>query len=142
MKKQVFIHITNNVITNRQIIKKAIQELKDGRYSFTIESANKRSLPQNAYYHSVIVPMVKEGLREAGWNEIITDGDAHEYLKATFLKKGLVNEKTGEVIESIGSTATLTTIEFIGLIDAVIQWAAEFLNIQIPYPNEQMQLNY
>lgn len=142
LKIQVFIHITRNAIANRQVLKRAFELLKDGKYCVTIEAANKRTIHQNAYYHGVIVPLVMEGLQNVGYSEIRTAEDAHETLKFLFLKKCIPNENTGEAIEFIGSTAKLTTTEFNLFIDQIIMWAAEFLGIQIPLPNEQMQLNY
>jgi len=137
---EYFIYIKDDKITNPQVIRKAFTDLSDGRYIIKIDKANKRSLPQNAYYHGVIIPLVLEGLKDIGYNEIRSHEDAHEVLKYLFLKKQIPNENTGEVVEILGSTAKLTTTEFNLFIDQVIQWAAEYLNVQIPLPNEQLQL--
>lgn len=139
MKSQVFIHINDGDITNKSVIRKAFAGLKNGRYQITIESKNNRSIQQNRYYHGVVVPIVKDGLRDVGFSEIRTSEDAHEVLKYLFLKKRIVNEETGEVIEKLGSTAKLSTIEFNEYVDEIIRWSAEYLGIQIPLPNEQME---
>ena len=140
MKNQVFVHITHNEITNKKAIAKAFKELQDGKYLVTIESNKHRSSEQNKYYWGCCLPLVRDGLKEAGYREVKTNEDAHEVLKYLFLKKRIPNEETGEVIEMLGSTAGLTTVEFNAFIEEVIQWAAEFLGIQIPLPNKQMQL--
>lgn len=84
--------------------------------------------------------MVKDGLREIGYNEVRTNDDAHEVLKHLFLKKNYANESTGEVITVPGSTANLKTYEFNQFLEDIWQWAATYLNIQIPQPNEQTQM--
>lgn len=142
MKTQIFVHITHNQITNKQVIRRAFEELQDGRYLVSIENGKNRTSPQNRYYWGCILPIVKDGLREAGYREVKTNEDAHEVLKYLFLKKRIPNEETGEVIELLGTTTKLSTVEFNEYIDQIIQWAAEYLNIQIPLPNEQLQMNY
>ena len=95
----------------------------------------KRSNPQNKYYWGVVVPVVKQGLRDAGY-PIMGIDKVHDYLKLEFLRDLLVNEDTGEVITVIKSTTELSTSEFMDFLAQVQQWATEFLNIYIPDPNE------
>jgi hypothetical protein len=123
-------------IRNPADIRKQFTELRDGIYLVKISTRKRRGLKQNAYYWGVVCEMVRDGLKDAGYRCINTTDDAHEVTKSLFLKHRLVNEETGEVIETIGSTATLTTIEFNQYIEEIIQWAAEYLSIQIPLPNE------
>jgi RNA-binding protein YhbY len=134
---EFILHITNGAITNPKVVREKFT-LKDGKYLVSIKSIKKRSLQQNAYYHGVVVPMVKEGLREAGYNEVRTNEDAHEILKHLFLKKKITSEKSGEEITIAGSTAKLKTVEFNQFLEDIWQWAATYLNISIPEPNEQM----
>ena len=128
------LHINNK----KQLLKDVLMFLgKD--ITLTIErKRRKRSLSQNAFYWSVVVPMCKEGLIDTGYK--VTLEQTHDFLKSEFLKKELVNEKTGEVLQSVKSTTELTTSEFMDLIAEVQQWAAEFLSIQIPDPGEQTHL--
>ena len=142
MKTTVFIHIIHNQITNKQVIRKAFEELKDGRYLVSIENGKNRTSPQNRYYWGCCLPIVRDGLKDIGYNEIKTNEDAHEVLKYLFLKKRIPNEETGEVIELLGTTTKLSTTEFNEYTDQIIQWASEYLNVQIPLPNEQLQMNY
>jgi hypothetical protein len=125
-------------ISNKKVVADAFNQLEDGRYKVVISSYKKRSLPQNAYYWAAMLPMVKDGLREVGYNEVKSLDDAHEILKHLFLKRKLSNDNTGDEIVIPGSTAKLTTIEFNTFIDEVIRWAAEYLGIQIPLPNEPL----
>ena len=113
--------------------------LDDGRYFVTIKKKNNRSLPQNAYYHGCIVPEIKRGMYEIGYDEISTN-QVHELLKAKFLQKEIINKHDGEVILVPGSTATLTTIEFNEFIEKCQKFAAEYLGIVIADPNTQVSL--
>lgn len=142
MKTTVFIHITHNQITNKKVIRKAFEALKDGRYQLTIENGNHRSGQQNRYYFGCVLPLVKDGLIDVGYREINTNEATHDLMKYMFLKKRIVNEETGEVIETIGSTTDLTTIEFNEYIDRIAQFAAEMLGVVIPPPNSQVELFY
>jgi len=140
---EYFIHINQEgKILNRKVLRSAFSDLKAGRYSIKIDRANKRSLNQNNFYWGVVVPLVKEGLKDIGYNEIRTNEQAHETLKFLFLKKQIPNENTGEIIEILGSTAKLTTIEFNLFIEQVAQWCSEFLGFVLPMPNEQLQMSY
>ena len=140
MKNQTFFHISNNAITNKKLVKEAFEGLKDGRYLLTLESHNNRSNDQNKYYWSGVIPLVKEGLKEIGYREITTKEQTHDLMKTMFLKKNIVNEITGEVLESIGSTTDLSTIEFSEYIDRIAQFSAEYLSIEILPPNTQVPM--
>lgn len=140
MKNQIFIHISKNQITNKKLVRQAFECLKDGRYLLSIESHNHRSNEQNRYYWSGVIPLVKEGLKEIGYREITTNEQTHSLMKFMFLKKQIVNELTGEAIETIGSTTKLTTIEFNEYIDRIAQFAAEWFGTSIPPPSTQVPM--
>jgi len=137
---QFFTYKRDGVITNRQVIDKYLTGLPDGNFLVKIEQKKKRSLPQNAFYWGVVCDMVKDGLRDAGYSEVKTIEDAHEILKALFLKRKIVNQQTDEVIEIPGSTAKLTTVQFNEYIEEIQRWASEYLSITIPSPNEQASI--
>lgn len=123
-----------------RIIKKrefdlCIETAPKGRYFLTLEKIyRKRSLNQNAYYWAVVIPLVRDGLFDVGYKMSLEQ--THEYLKREFLSTEIVNENTGEIKEITLSTAELKTIEFNEYFETIIQWAAEYLSIKIPYPNE------
>lgn len=52
----------------------------------------------------------------------------------------MVNEETGEEKTRIRSTTELTKIEFNTYLEEIWQWAAEYLSITIPAPNERFVL--
>ena len=135
---EFILHIKDNVITNKSVVRDRFNNLQDGRYLVTIKSVKKRTLPQNKYYWGIVVPLVKQGLREAGYDEVKTNEDAHEVLKHLFLKKEIRSTIDDNAIIVAGSTAELKTVEFNAFLEEVWKWAAEYLNIQIPMPNEQL----
>ena len=105
----------------------------------TIQRKRKRrSLMQNAYYYGVIVPLVCNGLNDAGYK--VGTCETHEFLKSMFNRKDLVNEVTGEILQTVGSTAAMSTVDMMDYFESITQWASEFLNIQIPAPGEQIKL--
>ena len=105
----------------------------------TIEKKKKnRSLSQNSYYWGVVVPLVREGLLDVGYKVGLVE--SHEYIKNEFSYKEIVNEITGEVLKTKQSTTSMTTTEFIVYLEQIQRWGAEFLNIQIPDPGEQIQI--
>ena len=106
---------------------------------------NTRTNPQNKYYWGVVIYMIRQRLEDLGWesgdivegslNSKLTRDDVHEFLKAKFNKKEIVNKETGEVIGSAPqSTTDLSTDEFKDYIDAIIRFAADYLDLNIPDP--------
>ncbi len=111
-----------------------------GKYFLHLEKIyRKRSLNQNAYYWAVVVPIVKDGLFDVGYK--LSLEQTHEYLKNEFLKQEITNEQTGEIKVINRSTTELKTVEFMEFIDSVIQWAAEYLSVKIPMPDEFYENN-
>jgi len=116
-----------------------VSKFKDGEYVITIEKLkSKRSLAQNSYYWGVVVPLVKYGLTDAGWR--YTTDQVHEDLKRDFNIVEIVNERSGEIRRSIGSTTEMSKSEMMDYFAKITQWAAEYLSIQIPQPNEQLTI--
>lgn len=138
--KEVILNISNRKIINLDEFRKAFVSLKDGRYLITIKDMRKRSLPQNAYYWAVVVPLVRAGLYEAGYDEVQDNDDAHEVIKQVHLRKRIVSKQTGDVIDIAGHTKKLTIPEFNDFIERVSKWAAEFLGVVIPAPSHNMAM--
>ena len=141
MKLIADIRIENGTLKfkQRSTVLSDIAQMRDGEYVMTIErKRRKRSLMQNAYYWGVVVPLVKEGLLDVGYR--MTTEAVHEYLKGQFSITEIVNERTGEVLKSIGSTSEMTTSKMMDYFAEITQWAAEYLNVQIPNPGEQLKI--
>lgn len=132
-------HIEEGVlkIRNRKGFEEDIQRMKFKEVVITLEKKKKqRSNEQNRYYHGCIVPIVRHALIDLGHDVGLSD--THEFLKANFLKKEIINETTGEIYILPMSTAELTTTGFMEFILKIQQWATEYLNINIPDPNQQI----
>lgn len=136
--QELIIHIRDKKIVNMQEMRGVFNNLKDGKYQITIKDVRKRSVQQNRYYWGVVVPMVRKGLYEAGFDVIRTNDDAHSVIKQVVFKKEVVSKQTGDMITVAGSTKEMSIPEFNEAIEAVCRWAAEYLGIIIPSPNEQM----
>lgn len=136
MVRELFIDMNNNTIINMDEFKQLFYGLKNGKYHLTLKDARKRSISQNRYYSGVVVSLVRTGLYEAGFDEVRTNDDAHEVLKGLFNKKEVVNKITGEVITTVLSTTELSISEFDKYIERICKWAAEYLAVVIPAPNQ------
>jgi NinB protein len=136
--KELLIHIRDKRIVNMHEMRDVFNTLKDGKYLITIKDVRKRSVQQNRFYWGVVVPMVRKGLYEAGFDVIRTNDDAHSVIKQVVFKKDVINNQTGEMITVGGSTKEMSIPEFNEAIEAVCRWAAEYIGIVIPSPNEQM----
>lgn len=94
-----------------------------------------RSKNQNNFYWGALLPSLRQALIDAGYF-MQNDDQVHELLKLKFLKATIVKEDTGEVIETLGSTKEMDTMEFEIFLTNVRAWAAEYLNVALPIPNE------
>ncbi len=112
-----------------------------GTVTFKV-AVRRHSRPQENFRWGRIYPIVLQGFREAGWSHIRTKEDVHREVSRLFLVVDAVNEKTGECTTKIRSTADLdfTTIDEDNFQEDIRRWGAEFLNIQIPFPGEQLKI--
>lgn len=133
--QDIILHIDNSKITNTTAVRKFFNELRDGKYLLTVKNIKRRSNNQNAYLHGVVIPLVFEGLRNNGFDDVRDVEDAKLIIKTLFLKRKISNGI--ETIEVIRGTSELTTTEMMEFIAEVQKWAAEYLNVYIPSPNEQ-----
>lgn len=142
MKILAYSRIKNGQLTFNQRSKliEDLKMLRDGDYLVTIERERKtRGLQQNKYYWGVVVPLVKQGLLDIGYR--LTTEAVHEYLKGQFNIKEIVNENSGEILKAVGSTTEMSTVEMIAYFEAINQWASEYLNVEIPEPNQQLTIS-
>jgi len=141
MKIQITTQVTKGKLTrNRNQLTEAIKSFEGKTITITIDKAKKkRSNPQNSFYYGVVIPIMRDALKEAG--HIMTNDDVHQLLKLKFLKETiLTDENTGECIERIKSTTELSTTGFMEYILEIQQWCSEFFGIVIPDPNEQLKI--
>jgi hypothetical protein len=100
---------------------------------------SKRSTRQNSYYHSVVVQMVRQGLRDIGY--IMSPEETHFFLKQKF-NPVQIPGNGGLVIEVPGTTTQLNKIEFSEYIERISQFAAEYLNVVIPPANADLTMKF
>lgn len=93
----------------------------------------KRSLKQNAYYHSAVVEVVREGLLNLGYS--LSHDETHYFLKERF--NPIEIPGNGGIILSVpGSTTELNKVEFGEYVDKIAQFAAEYLGVEIKAPTQ------
>ena len=127
---------------NRNLIKKAIASFEGKNIEITIQRfRKKRSNNQNAYYWGVVLPIVQEGLIDATGEARDFNSIHYQILLPMFSSnRDIVNKTTGEVIQEKITSSEMTTTEFNEYIQNIQKWGVEFLNIQIPDPNENLTL--
>ena len=92
----------------------------------TVRKASKiRSLPQNNYYWGVVLNYIGN---QTGYEP----EEVHENMKQEFLR----DHEVQNFMYHIKSTTELTTEEFEDYLEHIRRWAAQFLELYIPLPNE------
>lgn len=89
-----------------------------------------RSIYQNRYYW-MIITMIGNDIGN-------TKDEMHDILKFKFLKAEKVDENTGEIFPYIRDSSDLSTVEFEDYLSEIRKFAAEYLHMNIPLPNEQI----
>jgi hypothetical protein len=139
MKTTLTIDVTELGMTIQDInqIKQIFEQYKGKKIDVTIEKhKRKRSNPQNAYLHGVVIPMVTQGINEHG--NTITQLQTKDLLKSMFLSIDTPISDDGEYVTITQNTSGLDTTAFNEFIEKVQQWSAEMLGIIIPEPNESL----
>lgn len=88
------------------------------------------------YYHGVVIPSVQLGLYETG-NDL-TKAETHDFLKDRFLTVELLEETNWTYQTEDGSTKALTTKEWLSFLGKIQRFAAIYLNVVVPDPNEEI----
>lgn len=135
----MILQIRDKEIVNKHAVRLFFAGLKDGRYELKADRLNKRSNAQNRYLWGVVYPLMLEGFRDMGWDEIQRVEQVHEICKYRFLKI-MKPGPEGEAVEFTRSTTALSKLEFNEYKERIQQFASEFLNVYIPDPNEQTEL--
>lgn len=125
---------------NKKIIRDSFWHFEGKKITLVIkEQGNKRSNQQNAFYWGVIIPILQDGFYNTT-GDYYTISDIHDAMKAQFCFKEIVNIETAEILKMPLSTTDLTTMEWEIFIDKIRNWSANFLGINLPFPNEQMEI--
>ena len=131
-----------NLKRDRNLIIDAIKSFEGCDVLITLEKPKKkRSNPQNAFYYGVIIPIVQNCLRDAGY--LMTNEATHDLIKLKFLKETiLTNEETGEIVERVKSTTELSTSQFMDFVAEIRAFTNEYFGVDIPEPSQEMTLDF
>lgn len=121
-------------VHGRKSFVEEISHLAGKTIEIIVRVQGRRSSVQNAYYWAGVIPIVQRGMKDIGI--VMSKEQTHDLLKYKFLMIEYVTAD-GEIIKSIGSTRRLSKEEFADYIDSISRWSQEYLNINIPLPNEQ-----
>lgn len=124
-----------NLQTNvRKKIAEELKQFEGKRIQIRIEKLkSKRSIQQNRYWWLAMTILGNE----LGYSK----EETHELMKFKFLKRERVIEKTGEILEYIESTTTLSKPDFADMVTDMVRWAAS-MGIVIPLPGEQLETDF
>lgn len=137
IKKNGVLSIANRKLFDEEL--RALSSDKDVEVTVEVKKRKRyRSGLQNRYYFGVVVHLITDALRQLGHE--VDKEDVHNFLKGKFLYIELVNETTGEIERIPKPTPECTTTEFMEYIEDCKRWAAQFLGIYIPEPNEQLEI--
>jgi hypothetical protein len=145
MKYQIRSNVINgNLKRNRDHIKQAIASFEGKEVIISIDKAKKnRSNNQNSYYWGVCIPLIQSGLKEATGEYFGIDNIHYDILLKMFAPSlEVVNKSTGQILSRQISSSDMTTIQFMEYVMEVQKWASEFLNINIPDPNEEILISF
>ena len=111
-----------------------------GRYRVTVQQYRRsKSTPQLRWLYGQAYPLVLKGLNDAGW-EFTTVEEVDEYCKSMFSSREVLNRHSGEIMAVPGLKRDMTTTEMMTYVDAIRDWASEYLNIDIPEPLQQLTM--
>ena len=145
MKYQIKSNVVNgNLKRNREQIKQAIASFEGKDIIISIDKAKKsRSNQQNNFYWGVCIPLIQSGLKEATGEYFGSDNIHYDILLKMFAPQyEFVNKNTGQILSKQISSSEMTTTQFCEYIMEIQKWASEFLNIDIPNPNEEILLDF
>lgn len=120
---------------NKKKMEEYNKSLPDGRYLIKIVPYKQRSLRQNSWFHAVL-PEILQGLRDAGYDDIRTEEDAKDFVKALFFRKTVTNGV--DSVDIVEGTSKQSKINFAEKSEDIIKWAFEYLGLDIAPPAEQL----
>ena len=127
-------------IVRRKDFIQSLKSMPNCRVIVTVAKAyKKRSNPQNAYLHGVVVNDFMTGFKETTGEDIKHD-DAFEILKFYCNYKEVPNELTGEIMKVPLTSTTLSTTQFEEMLDRMRAFIFEWFGITTMLPNEQSEL--
>lgn len=102
----------------------------------------KRSVEQNSVLHWYLTEIADETGMEM---EDVKSQMAKKYLTVPQVDKNdqeVADPETGELMTRVKSTTELSTVEFNEYTEKIREWANSYLNLQLPLPNEDVELKF
>jgi hypothetical protein len=125
-------------VINRVLLDVELSGLPKGRYRLTVEKLRKnKSNSQLAWLYGQVYPLVLTGLNDAGW-EFTSLDEVDEYCKSMFSSREILNRHTGEILDVPGLKRNMSTVEMMSYVEAIRDWASEYLSINIPDPETNL----
>lgn len=143
MKWTGTLHLSENGLRlrNKADAEKFCRSLNGTEFVVTIEKKkSKRSNAQNSFYWVAIVPTMLEGFLSLG-HEMDLES-THEFIKAKFNYKELVNVDTGQVEKVPMSTTNISKIAFSEMIDKANMFAIDWFGFNLPEAGQQTEIDY
>lgn len=126
-------------LANPQRFRQELKQFKPCDVELIIKKKGKRSDKQNRYYWGVLVDEIRRRLQELGTR--VDAETVHEFLKQKFNAEIMVTPD-GEKLEFGRTTTDMNKGEMNEYMERIREWAALSLDISIPEPNEQTQIDY
>lgn len=139
------IEITTSILNgkikrNKNIIIDAFKAFEGKELTLILKPFKKlRSNSQNRYYWGLVIPIWQKILKDE-WGDFYSKEETHEFLKynCNYIEK--VNQETGEILRLSKSTKENTTSDQEDFHLQCRNLALEMFNIEIPLPNEQIEI--
>ena len=118
MKLEYYSEVKNGHLSKsvRNKIASELIQFEGKRVEIRIEKLkSKRSIQQNRYWRLAMTILGNE----LGYSK----EETHQLMKFKFLKRERVVERTGEILEYIESTTTLSKNDFADMVTEMVRWA-------------------
>jgi hypothetical protein len=145
MKIAITTSIENNIFKrNRNLVLDAIKSFNGKEVVVSFEKPKKkRSNNQNSFYWGCVIPLIQNGIKDATGEFRSVDNIHYNILLPLFAPlRELININTGEITQERLTSSDMTTTQFCEFIMELQKWAKEFLDIDIPNPNEDLQITF
>lgn len=129
-------------IVNRKGFDADLEGFEGCRVLIGIKTYRKsRSTKQNAFYWGNFMQSEVDCFKEF-WGETYSKEQVHDWNKSKFWAEEAFDEHTGEVIMKPASSTDNSTVEWEEKLEKIRQWFRQTWEWELPFPNEQSEINY
>src|SRR3972149_2116200 len=135
IKSKVVIKDGKMKIIRRKDFDEFVKNCQDGNYQIILKRIfRQRSINQNAFYFGPFLDAEMSSLYDEGYH-LPNKDYLHEWNKKNFLVDKLVNETTGEIMDVVKPSSSLTTVEWEDFMESIRITFRENYMTELPYPN-------